>query len=77
MLPCKEGPLGVTPTVPLCGQELGRTEPLLRPIVSELRWPQTTFVLIRRLAPSKSVVHADQDSGRGRLGVEGTTGRTD
>jgi hypothetical protein len=33
--------------------------------------------LVRCLAPIESVVHADQDSGRGRFGVEGTTSGTD
>jgi hypothetical protein len=34
-------------------------------------------VLVRRFSPIESVVHADQDSGRGRFGTEGTTGGTD
>ena len=33
--------------------------------------------LVRCLAPIESVVHADQDSGRGRFGTEGTTSGTD
>src|SRR6476620_9782161 len=32
--------------------------------------------LVRCLAQIESVVHADQDSGRGRFGTEGTTSRT-
>src|SRR5262249_43237912 len=50
--------------------------PQLKPIVSEMRWLQTVFVLIRRFAPPESVVHADQGSSRGRFGAEGTTTRT-
>src|SRR4029077_20764843 len=33
-------------------------------------------VLVRRFPPIESVVHADQDSGRGRFGTEGTTSGT-
>ena len=33
-------------------------------------------LLVRCLAPIESVVHADQDSGRGRFGVEATAGVT-
>ena len=34
-------------------------------------------VLVRRFSPIKSVVHADQDSGRRRFGIEATTKLTD
>ena len=34
-------------------------------------------MLVWRFSPIESVVHADQDSGRGRLGTEGTTSGTD
>ena len=66
-------PLRSLPGGPGVGLNPGRH---LKPIVSEMRWLQTTFVLIGCLAPSESVVHADQGSGRGRFGAEGTTSRT-
>ena len=36
-----------------------RPHPQVKPIVSEMRWLQPTFVLIRLFAPPESVVHAD------------------
>ena len=50
-----------------------RPHPQVEPSISEARWLQTVFCLIRRFAPPESVIHADQGSSRGRLGAEGTS----
>src|SRR6476659_5017839 len=58
------------------GHILGENPTAPEAIVSEMRRPRNSL-LVRRLAHSPSVVHADQDGGRCRVRVEGATSRAD